>query len=102
MDKRDDTSGLTEQEYRDGLHLAQLAEHNGWPVFKTFCDLYVNDNKEIVFNNTNVEKQLSDDYYRGCGKGVEELLLILNTRIELALRQQKKETDENSAEEKEN
>ena len=102
MDKRDDTSGLTEQEYRIGLHLAELVKHNGWSVFRDFCDLYVNDNKDKVFDNTNVEKQLSDDYYRGCGKGIEELLFILNTRIELALRQQKKEADENSAEEKEN
>lgn len=100
MDKRDKDSGLTDQEYRDGLHLAELARHGGWSVFKSFCELYVNDNKNILFNN--VEGQLNDAYYRGCGKGVEELLTLLKTRIELALAQEQRELEANSAGEKEN
>lgn len=100
MDKKDETSGLTGREYMDGLRFAELVRHPHWPIFKEYCELYVKMKMENIYNN--VEGQLNDDYYRGCGHGIDELLTLLNTRIELALRQQKKEADENSAGDKEN
>lgn len=99
MDKKDETSGLTEQQYRDGLRFAELVKHPHWSAFKEYCELYVKMKMENIYNN--VDGQLNDDYYRGCGKGVEELLTLLNTRIDLALAQEQRESEANSAKDKE-
>lgn len=99
----DPISGLTIGEFRDGLKLdgmVRSAKANGlWQIFIAFCEQYTSEKREAVFNNT--EDQPSGNLDRGRAMGVEELLELLNTRIELALAQEKRESEADSAKDKE-
>ena len=97
MVKIDEKSGLTEKEYRDGLRLAKLTKHRSWPIFLAICEGYINDKKDVVFDN--LENQLIANYDRGCGHGVDELLILLKTQTTQALAQEERLA--NSAEGKE-
>lgn len=99
MDHRDEKSGLTDSEYRDGLRLARMVKGEGWPVFKALCDKYIDEKKEVVFDNK--ENHLIANFDRGCGSGIGELLVLLTTQIQLALAQEQRELEANSAEKKE-
>lgn len=88
MDKIDEISGLTEKQYRDGLRLAKLARHSAWPVLLAICEEYINDKKDVVFDN--LEDQLRGNYDRGCGHGVAELLILLKNQTTQALAQEKR------------
>lgn len=86
---------ITEQEYRDGLQLAEIRGHPAWPLFLRFCDKYIKDKKEEIFDN--LENQLVAVNNRGCVNGVSELLVLLDDQIKLALAQQEREAEANSA-----
>ena len=96
MSEVDKLSVITEQEYRDGLQLAEITRHRAWPLFLSFCKDYIEKKKEEVFEN--LEDQLAAINNRGCGRGVGELLVLLNDQIKLALAQQEREAEANSAE----
>jgi hypothetical protein len=88
---------LTNQEFRDGLKLADMSRSHGWPIFVAFCEDFIKDQKDNVYNEQ--ENQLRANVFRGKGYGVSELLDSLKDRITTALAQEQAEA--NSAENKE-
>jgi hypothetical protein len=91
----DEEKILTDAEYRDGLHIAEMAKTKGWLAVRAIANSVIDLHKDTVYTET--ESQLRANLHRGMGMGIAELLALIDDRIIMALSRQ---DEENSAKER--